>query len=576
MAKVLQVPFVLLWDDLSSLGRRLPILEAAETQNIDLYQKDCDLESEGSQLMTVPESREVDDLSEKLVGTVYLVREKDSATARALDKSVDIAGSRWFFGGVIAVIVGWAIAGAATGAPDLWQIILQDVSSIQCYISDMILMRQQMNDTREHLCMIAILRSRANTVARCIRILMHEGRLKADASMRTTLHSLNSALLTQQSTIEMTKTAGRSAIFSIKSLKSNVYDDLEKAARELDSVGDANELIPEDMFDKLLVVVADVMGSIWMLTAFVIGIIVWISLGPKYDFSNNWQLWLNTCTALQQTLSTCLLTLARNRHTHFVEKCMNAIFFQDCELEYRARRLTSDGDKNEAIPIHWAPANKFERTLDWYAAFIGSGYMVSLSVALLALWLGIGHPLAWSDNWWLIIGTFTGVVGTFNAAVLRYSLYRFEHKTSHEYDALLEQDRAIFEDLSLPFPNQHIRYKKDVMTRISLFFSWICATPWAVLAILALIIALLIGATVVLWNETAQLLVNSVTMIVESFFLIVLISAHNLQATEHRIRLHDLLMRRLQLLVIIRRVETKEAANPFIDDIGEPDAKEET
>lgn len=131
MAKVLQVPFVLLWDDLSSLGRRLPILEAAETQNIDLHQKDCDLESEVSQLMTVPESREVDDLSEKLVGTVYLVQEKHSATARALDKSVDIAGSRWFFGGVIAVIVGWAIAGAATGAPDLWQIILQDVSSIQ-------------------------------------------------------------------------------------------------------------------------------------------------------------------------------------------------------------------------------------------------------------------------------------------------------------------------------------------------------------------------------------------------------------------------------------------------------------
>jgi len=148
----------------------------------------------------------------------------------------------------------------------------------------MILMRQQMNDTREHLCMIAILRSRSRTVARCFRILMDEGRLKADPSMRTTLHSLNSALLTQQSTIEMTKTAGNSAMFSIQSRKSNVYDDLEKAARELDSVGDANELVPEDMFDKFVVVVADVMGSIWMLIAFVIGMMVWISLGPKYVF----------------------------------------------------------------------------------------------------------------------------------------------------------------------------------------------------------------------------------------------------------------------------------------------------
>lgn len=44
-------------------------------------------------------------------------------------------------------------------------------------------------------------------------------------------------------------------------------------------------------------------------------------------------------------------------------------------------------------------------------------------------------------------------------------------------------------------------------------------------------------------------------MILESFFLIVLIDAHNIEATGHRMRLHDILIRRLQLLVIATRLD---------------------
>lgn len=200
-----------------------------------------------------------------------------------------------------------------------------------------------------------------------------------------------------------------------------------------------------------------------------------------------------------------------------------------------------------------------------YASFIGSGYAALVSLILFVVWLGLGHLMSWGDNWWLIVGTWTGVVGTFNAAVLRYNLYRQEEKAESEYDVLIEQDKAIFKELGLPCNNQVIDFKPNVMTQLSEYTSWVCATPWAVLATLCLILGLLIGATVVLWNETAQLLVNSVTMIVESFFLIVLIDAHNIQATQHRVRLHDLLMRRLQLLVIHRRVEMAELSSNMAD-----------
>lgn len=71
------------------------------------------------------------DVSALLVGTTYVVQRKDTTMGRVLDGAVNVAGSRTMFGGILTLIGGWAIAGAVLGAPDIWQIILQDTSSIQ-------------------------------------------------------------------------------------------------------------------------------------------------------------------------------------------------------------------------------------------------------------------------------------------------------------------------------------------------------------------------------------------------------------------------------------------------------------
>lgn len=565
------LPVRVVWDDFSTLGRRQGVQVAPESQAVGSYTelwrsktRPEDLEKVG----LIPQDDE--SISSLLVGTKYALEEKDQAVGRALDGVVEVAGTRWFFGGVLTVITGWAIAGGVFGAPDLWQIVFQDASSIQCYLSDMILMRQQMNDFREHLRIIALLRSRSYTIANCFRLLIKQGRL--EPAKRSPLYPsrfTTSSIISERElerlsvpAIEQTEFQKQASRNNKKKSSSSIFDDLEGAASELDEVGDAHKLAPEDFLDRVIIVIADVMGSIWVLAAFVISMVVWISLGPLYDFQNSWQLWLNTCTALQQTLYTCLLTLARNRHSHFVEGCMSAIFRQECELEYRARALTGYSTPNEEVRIEWTTQNRFERGLDWYAAFIGSGYGAIFSVFFFAAWLGVGHPMSWGDNWWLIVGTWTGVVGTFNAAVLRYSLFKEEERIGSEYAILTQQDKAIFMELALPCPERRApTFKPNLMTQISIFISRMCATPWAVLAVLTLIVGLLIGATAALWDETTQLLVNSVTMIVESFFLIVLIKAHNMQATEHRVRLHDLLSRRLQLLVIQNRVEAEVMAS---------------
>lgn len=384
--------------------------------------------------------------------------------------------------------------------------------------------------------------------------MIKQGFLQPGAELKQVLTSLGSTRLTQESTPQQNKNSLRSdSVFSITNAERD-HGDVGIKTVALDGMGEARTLAPEDAFDKAIFLAADLVGSIWMLVIFVIGIAAWIGLGPLYSFSNEWQLWLNTCTALQQTLTFCLLTLARARHDVFVERCMRSIFRHDCELESCCRQVVGYEGPNHCVQIDWSPASWFERSLDWYAAFMGSGYMVLFSFLFVGMWVGIGHPMRWGDNWWLIIGTYTGLVGTFNASVLRYSLYNAETKISSEYDALIEEDRKVFEELQIPFPNQELSYETGPMVRLGLSFRCICGTPWTVLTILALIIALVAYATVVLWNQTAQLVVNSVTMIVESFFLIVLIHAQSLHATEHRIRLHDLLMRRLQLLVIHKRV----------------------
>ena len=49
--------------------------------------------------------------------------------------------------------------------------------------------------------------------------------------------------------------------------------------------------------------------------------------------------------------------------------------------------------------------------VDGYASFIGSIGGILLSIVLLAVWLVIGSVMGYSnDNWWLIIGTYTGLV----------------------------------------------------------------------------------------------------------------------------------------------------------------------
>lgn len=120
------------WQSAAALGRREGVEAAAPTQTVAAAAASAGDEPTlallpDSSIVTVEQSG----WSSRLVGLSYKPLEKDSQAGRALDGAVDVAGSRLFFGGVLAALTGWAVAGAVTKAPDIWQIVLQDVSSIQ-------------------------------------------------------------------------------------------------------------------------------------------------------------------------------------------------------------------------------------------------------------------------------------------------------------------------------------------------------------------------------------------------------------------------------------------------------------
>ena len=80
---------------------------------------------------------------------------------KILDSVTNVAGSRLVFLGTFALLLLWTILGIVLGATDVWQIVMQNASSIQCYVSDTLLMRQQANATHSFLVSIAEMRSRS-------------------------------------------------------------------------------------------------------------------------------------------------------------------------------------------------------------------------------------------------------------------------------------------------------------------------------------------------------------------------------------------------------------------------------
>ncbi|SCU97715.1 LANO_0E16754g1_1 [Lachancea nothofagi CBS 11611] len=459
--------------------------------------------------------------------------EKDLSD-RTLDKVVRYAGTQIVFFLMWVVLVIWIVIGIVYKAPENWQVVMQDGQSLQCYFWDTLLMRQQLNSAHEHINVCALLRSRIKTF----------------------------------------KTLSLNRPSSLGSEKSQ--NGAAAASYEVDSSfhpGDG-DLPIESWYDRLSTHAGKIIGSLPAIIIFWIGIFVWIGCGalplstgntppftgklegsnPEYKkFSDLWQLCINTATAVTLLICTMFLQNIRARHDKYITKLLSAVFDVDIEIEEHLRSECGDfTTPNEIITIHKIERSAGEKMIDWYADVIGTGIGICIAIAAVGAWIGVGSTMHWNSNWWLIIGTYTGLIGFLDGFVLRQVYFRIVSHEQDNYSAVAQDDAELFEVLGIHCPDElfvdhESKAKKTVSFKISDFINRICSSQWSVLVSVIIILALIIIASVLHWSTTGQLIANTPTMIIEEFFLIVLIQAHNWADKRRRVDISTLYARRCLL-----------------------------
>ncbi|CAK7208812.1 low-affinity Fe(2+) transport protein [Sporothrix curviconia] len=439
-----------------------------------------------------------------------LAQTKSKKKGGAFDFVVKAAGSRWTFLITLLLLAGWAALGVVYGPTDTWQVIFQDTSSIQCYISATLLMRQQQNSTRSLLETICSMFSRSQGNERLLRQLTEKQLMALKRSRRAMRTDLTNALETK-----------------------------------------------EGVFDRAANAVSRFLGSLSALFLYWVGILVWVFFGSPLMWSDTWQLYVNTATALELTFTTMFLQNVRRQHEEYLARCLQSIDVLDRGLEMDLRRMTGDMAPNPVMASQPLRLNRTETAIDFWAFVVGGSVGVFLSCAVGVAWLAVGDVMQFDDNWWLIIGTYTGLMGFIDGFVLRNVHHRETVMAERHFALLAEQDLRLFALLDMPFPEDDrsssasdsvgSKRSRTLASRISRWIGHVCEVPAATTASVVAVVALLVVASAMQWTETGQLLCNTPTMIVEGFLLLMLIEGHNNAEAKRRNQYTDILDRRLML-----------------------------
>jgi low-affinity ferrous iron transport protein len=318
-----------------------------------------------------------------------------------------------------------------------------------------------------------------------------------------------------------------------------------------------------NIFDRVCDWVALATGSLPALIIYIIGTFVWLGLGSLFAWGNIWQLYINTAVAVELTFTSMFLQNVRRRHADTLNFTLSSIQTLDSDIEARLREMTGDLQPNPSIVIAPPESTRTERCIDVYAYVIGSGVGVALTTIVVIVWLALGHMLSWDSNWWLIIGTYTGLIGFIDGFILRNVYFRQSAIIETHLQALISSDRETFASLSLAFASGDADVegqvkKRGLGLRISEWMIYICALPSAVMGSLAVVVVLLAVATGLRWSETGQLICNTPTMIVEGFLLLVLFQAHNLGNVSRRGQVGWALERRERMATLLGRTSEDE------------------
>lgn len=466
---------------------------------------------------------------------------------RCMDKMVAFAGSQFIFFLMWIILIVWCVIGIVYKAPSTWQVVMQDGQSIQCYIWDTLLMRQQLISTHEQFSVCGEVRSRTANIKRLL--------------------------------------CDKPQVGSSQSKDVKVDDDLSIEVNSVqpdfnfDDFDVDSKLPSETWYDKFCSFTSIILGSLCSIIIYWIGIFVWIGTGalwidagntPPYTgektgnnprlgrFSNNWQLYINSATAVVLLVCSVFLQNIRARHDKYIDKFIGGIIDMDIRIERETRSRFRDFETpNPVVIVKFEKRGWGQKIIDFYADIVGTGIGVLIAIAVFAAWLGVGHLMGWDDDWWLIIGTYTGLAGYLDGFVIREAYQRITKQEEDCYRIVAQEDQQLFQLIGIKCPVQYsgldISTSKSLNYKISAWINWICSCTLSVLFAVSSVIGLIIAASAMRWSTMGQLIANTPTMIIEGFFMIVLIQAHNYADERRRIEVSSLYARRCILLEHIKR-----------------------
>ncbi|KAK9236569.1 Low affinity iron permease-domain-containing protein [Lipomyces kononenkoae] len=422
---------------------------------------------------------------------------------RYLDKVVHVAGSGYVFVLVISILLVWAFLGIKFGQEEMWQVVISDFQAIFCYIFDSFLMRQQ--------------------------LISHDSLMSVAASLR----SRN--------------------ISNTRMLKQIVENQSEKVSEIecLDEDMIASEFPKIGWLGRLSNFVAGVLGHIVTVILYWVCIFIWIGFGHYCGWSNQWQLYINSATSALMVFVFVFLENIREQHRQYSESCMALVYKTDSALELRLRTITGNTIDNEPVVIPGPYVSRTQRAIYYYADVVGTLVGIVLMGIVLVVWIVIGPAMKFDANWWLIIGTYTGLIGMNDGFVLRNVFYHLGLHEDFAFDQVRSEDLAMYDIIGVPPPAEDEVLESGLSYRISASVGWFCSHQVVAVFGFLILIGLVVGASVMKWTTTGQLLCNIPPSIIESFFMIILISSQDMADAKRRAMLFNIYKRRRYLLLYV-------------------------
>ncbi|KAE8398992.1 Low affinity iron permease-domain-containing protein [Aspergillus pseudonomiae] len=447
----------------------------------------------------------------------YVPKSKPKMLDRWLDFVVRVSGSEPVFFLILAGLLTWALLGIKYGSTDSWQVLISDIQAIVSYIFDSFLVRQQLNAYEEEMVVAAELESRILSHKRMLAKLCQK--LEAQDQEKTT---------------------------PLINLVKEHQNELEFGA----------ELPTETLFGRTITWVSHVIGHLGTIILFWAGVFTWIGLGHLSNYSDKWQLYMNSASSALMVFVFAFLANIRERHAVYTRSCLDAIFHVDASLEAKLRQLTHDTLPNDTVIIPAPRVSPIQRAIFYYADFVGTLVGIAILVAVIIIWIAIGPLLHFDSNWWLLIGTYAGLVGMNDGFVLRNMQARLRCYVDAEFARITAHDASLFATAGIPAPSDEVVADNSLTHRVSVTMGRVCAHEITVVLGVVTILGLVAGASAMRWTLTGQLLCNVPPSLIESFFMIVLVTGHNSADDRKRVDLRNTYTRRMQLLGLVNAVQS--------------------